>query len=304
MANTFNDIWREMVFYNPDVPSRLLQAWVKDAFQEIRDAKLWSWAVGETDFLTIAAVSGGTITVTNASAAIVGVGTAFAAAHVGKQIKIGGRVFTIASRSDTTNLVIDKNWPLATAGSTSYSILDAYVTVPTDFYGFVSVIDPDVPAKLWTNFDVSHIDFLDSKRTTTGNPRLLADLKWSADSTPAPMYELWPHQTGLKGLRALYWKIHSDFSKSQALPYTISDRVIKHYVKSELADWPGTIERPNPMFSRLRSVHARAKFEKSLEDLMMQDDDIFNTDFWIDTPMTPLSDKFLREHSVNYRYYY
>ena len=289
-----------MVFYNPDVPARLLQSWTKDGFQELRDAKLWSWAVGETDFATVAATSGGTITVTKDSTAIVGAGTAFASGDVGEQIKISNRIFTIASRSDTTNLVIDRNWPLATDSGVGYSIFTAYVTVPTDFYGFVSVIDPDIPSRLWTNFDISHLDFVDPQRTTGGRPRLLADLKWSGDSTPAPMYELWPHQGGIKAFRVLYWKISTDFSKSQALPYTIPDRVIKQYVKSELADWPGTIERPNPMFSRLRSLEARAKFDSTLSDLMIQDDDIFNTDFWIDTPMTPLTDVFLREYSVNY----
>ena len=299
MANTFNAIWRELVFYNPDVPPRLVQSLTKDAFQELRDAKLWSWAVSETDFSTIASVSGGTIAVTNGSTAITGTGTTFVAAHVGEQIKISNRVFTIATRTSDTAITIDRNWPATTASGLGYTVLTAYLTVPTDFYGFVSVIDVDIPAKLWTNFDVRHIDFQDPQRVESGDPRLLADLKWSADATPAPMFELWPHQTGVKGLRALYWKIHPDFSKSQALPYTIPDRVIKQYVKSELADWPGTIERPNPLYSRLRSAEFRAKYDVTLADLMIQDDDIFNTDFWVDTPMTPMSDKFLREHDVN-----
>ena len=80
MASTFDDIWRELVFYNPEVPKRLIQSWVKDGFQEVRDTKLWSWAVKESQFTVIDAVSDGTITVTKDSVTITGAGTTFLAA--------------------------------------------------------------------------------------------------------------------------------------------------------------------------------------------------------------------------------
>ncbi len=294
MASTFDDIWRELVFYNPEVPKRLIQSWVKDGFQEVRDTKLWSWAVKESQFTVIDAVSDGTITVTKDSVTITGAGTTFLAAHVGEQIKIGNHVFTVATRTSDTEITIDRVFPDGTEAGVGYTIFTAYITAPSDFYGFVSVLDPNRPARLITDMDQSRLDWLDPQRQRTGEALALADLRYSPDTTPLPMYELWPHQKSAKGFRILYWSISSDFSALQELPYTIPDRLIKLYALSELADWPGTRDKPNPMHNFRQADRSRVRFEALLQKLAIEDGEIYATEVWTDVPSVLITSESVR----------
>ena len=132
------------------------------------------------------------------------------------------------------------------------------------------------------------MDFVDPKRTSAGSPTILADRKWKTSPSSAatvPMYELWPHPTTLRGMRLLYWKIHPDFSKSQALPYTIPNRIIKNYTRAQMSTWPGDNKNPNRMHSRIAANDFMARYEKDLQMAIIQDDEIFDTDFWLDTKM-------------------
>ena len=294
MASTFDAIWRELSFYNPEVPTRLIQSWVKDGFQEVRDSKLWSWAVKESQFTTIEQVTDGTITATKDSATILGAGTTFLAAHVGQQIKLGNHVFTVATFTSVTEITIDRTYPDETEAGKGYSIFTGYVTVPSDFYGFVSVIDANRPARLHTNMDQSRLDWLDPQRQRTGDALALADLRYSPDTTPLPMYELWPHQKAAKGFRILYWSISADFSTLQELPFTIPDRLIKNYALSEMADWPGTRDKPNPMFSIRLAARKRNAFEELLIKLAIEDGEIYATEVWTDIPMTLITSESVR----------
>ena len=69
--------------------------------------------LGATDYST------GTVTATNGSTAIVGAGTTFTAAMVGEYIKVTDYWYKIESFTDTTHIVIDRNFGETTvAGST------------------------------------------------------------------------------------------------------------------------------------------------------------------------------------------
>ncbi len=288
MANTFNSIWRVMSLYNTDIPPRLIQDWVQEAWQKVHGAKLWSWAVDEGQFATIASVSTGDITLTNGADTVVATTSPFVAAHVGKQIKIGKQIFDIASQSDANNAVLDRNWELAT-GTQTGSIQSIYIDAPTDFFGWVSVIDPDTGLGIWTNVDMKRLDRVDPQRTASGTSTVLADRKWKttpSSATTVPTYELWPHNGTLKVYRFLYWKVPSDFSRTVALPHMISDVIIKNYVRSQMAKWPGTIERPNPMQSRIQAADFMQEFRDDLQDAIIRDDEIFDTDVWTDIKMS------------------
>lgn len=290
MANTFNKIWRELSMYNSDIPPRLIQAWVNEAWTKVYDSKLWSWSVAESQLETILPVSLGDLTLTNGSAAIVSTTSLITSAMVGQQIKINSQVYTIDSQSDADNAVLDRTWGQA-SGTQSGQVLTAYVSAPDDFYGFVSVIDAAAGRRIWTNIDMKHIDRTDPKRTASGNPTVLADRKWKtspSSATTVPMYELWPHASAVRVYRLLYWKIPADFSRSAGLPHTISDRLIKNYARAQMAKYPGTIERPNPMQSRLEAASYMVEFRDDLQDSMIKDDEIFDTDMWIDTKMSDL----------------
>lgn len=291
MANTFNKIWRALSLYNTDIPPRLIQDWTQEAWTKVCDSKLWSWAVEEDQFATILAVSTGDLTVTNGSTTITAVSTTpFLTSHVGLQLKINGNVYTIDSFTSTSEVEIDRNWEFE-SGTQSGTVSTVYVDTPPDFYGFVSVIDVAAGLRIWTNIDMKHLDRTDPKRNASGNPTVLADRKWKthpSTATTVPTYELWPNPTVLRVYRFLYWKVPADFSRTVALPHTIPDRLIKNYVRAQMATWPGTTERPNRMQSRIQAAEFMKEFRDDLQDAMIRDDEIFDTDVWIDTKMTDL----------------
>ncbi len=302
MSATFNEIWRELTMYNPDIPPRLVQAWVLDGWKKTRDAKLWSWAVAESQFNTIASIATGTLTVTAGNATVTATTSPFTTATVGQQIKIDNNVYTIDSRADANNVDLDRTWGGAT-GSTTGTVLTAYVSAPNDFYGFISVVDTSIPRRIWTQFDPAQIDHADPRRTRGGNPQVLVARKWKtspSSATTVPMYELWPHSTSLRDLRVLYWKVSANFSKTVNLPHTISDLMIKNYALSRMSKYKGTNANPNPMHSRTAGVDYLNEFYEDLQTSMINDDEIFDTDLWTNTPMVTLTDQFLRNHSVGY----
>jgi hypothetical protein len=64
----------------------------------------------------------GTVTVTAASAAVVGTGTAFTTAlSVGDAIKVGSETFTVSSIADATHLTLDSNHVAGATAATAYS---------------------------------------------------------------------------------------------------------------------------------------------------------------------------------------
>ncbi len=293
MAGSFNSIWRELSMYNTDIPVPLIQAWVNEGWTKVYDAKLWSWAIAEGSFQTIPAVDAGTLTVTNANATVTATTSPFTTALVGQQIKINNQVYTIDSRADANNVDLDRSYPLAT-GTATGKVFTAYISAPTDFFGFVSVIDVANSQRIWTNIDMKRLDLADPKRTATGNPTVLADRKWKtspSSATTVPMYELYPHATSaaIRDYKMLYWKVPADFSKTAGMPHTIPDRIIKNYALARMSRYPGDVKNPNPMHSRLEAAAYMQEFRDDLIDAVVRDDEIYDTDLWLDTKMAHLS---------------
>ncbi len=291
MANTFNKIWRSLSMYNADIPPRLIQDWVEEAWTKVCDAKLWSWALEEGQFETLLQVDAGTMTLTNGSATTTSSGTPFLSAQLGHQIKLGNHIFTIDVVNSSSSIDLDRTWPLSST-TTGGTVLTAYFQAPVDFYGFVSVIDVEAGRRIWTNIDMKHIDRQDPKRTGGGGiPTILADRKWKtspSSATTVPTYEFWPHPTAKRAYRILYWKVPALFSRTVALPHTISDRILKNYARAQMSTWPGDNKNPNRMHSRISAKDFMAEFRDDMIDAMVRDDEIYDTDVWLDTKMVDL----------------
>lgn len=67
-----------------------------------------------------ASKSGGTITVTNGSAAVVGVGTSFAAGDVGKYIRVQNEFYLISGHTDALNITLSETYQGDTTAGLSY----------------------------------------------------------------------------------------------------------------------------------------------------------------------------------------
>ena len=300
--DTFADIWRRVRQYNEDVPLQLAQAWVRKGYRTVIRKKLWSWALAESQFIIPAESTAGTITTVFNSAAIVGVGTNFLATDVQRQIRIGNRIFTVATRTNATNITIDRNWPVTAVTGSAYSIRTAYLTTPSDFKGFLIAKDPTDGHVYNLSWSQRELDMADPRRdsTTTTVGTYLVARGWNPlATTRTPMYEVWPHMLSERDIQYLYWLIDPDITASAIVPYTISGDMLEDFALAELSMWPGSIERPNPMFNIRNERVYRGRFSETLQDLMVEDEEIQLTEIWNDADIGWLFDAaYLQTHSV------
>lgn len=188
---TLQTMARQLQAYCPSVPYTLAQQWVIDRYRQITENKLWSFKMGSGTFYTPASYAEGTITLTNNSTTVTGSGTTFTSAMVGRQLQVQGFVFTIATYTSATSITLDKKWYGATTADLAYVILQAYITpADTDFHAWISIIDPALGWRIYTNYTSSELDRIDPRRAATGTPTLLAARHY--DSSNVPVYELWP----------------------------------------------------------------------------------------------------------------
>lgn len=299
MSDSFESVFREVREYCPHAPLPLCQRWVRDRYRLVIRTKLWSWALAESQFVFPTAYSAGTVAVAEAGAVVTGTGTSWTSAMAGRQIKIDNHMFTISSVDAVEQtLVVDRVWPLADASGRSYSIHLAYVGVPADFRAFRTVIDPVEGTRVITHVSGKELDRLDPQRASTGCPTLLASLSYASGR---PRYEAWPHAVTQKVLRFLYWKIPPDFSETQDLPHNLPGDVIKFGALADLCMWPGTAEKPNPMFGPKNASIFEARFREGLSDLWREDEEIYLSEFWYDLedeiPM-PFSAEYWQRHAL------
>ncbi len=277
MADTFESLYREVHLYNPKVPIELCENWVRNGFRAILRKKLWSWAVEEKALSFPAEYTTGTITVTKDSTAVVGSGTVWTSAHENLALKVNNHVFTVDTVTDSTNLILDEAYPKATEAGATYSIFKAYLEAPSDFQGWISVVDPNDGRKMLLNQDQHWLNKLDPKRTSSGSPIYLVPRSWG---NSVPRYEVWPHVIADYSLTATYWKISADISASQALPYTVPGDILVTYALGQMAQWPGTNENPNPMFNVKVANDKKGEFEIAIQELLVQDNEIAALDIW------------------------
>lgn len=86
-----------------------------------------------TTLTTTAPKTAGTLTVTQGSAAVVGLGTDFQTTDVDAMIKIQGEDtwFSIATRTDTLNITLSSAWAQANGAGLTYQVVYPFVALPS-----------------------------------------------------------------------------------------------------------------------------------------------------------------------------
>src|SRR5688572_1315969 len=113
MANaadsTFEQIWRRLLLYAPELPIPLAQEFVNSAYSRALTRYRWSQTRKLGAFTIPALYTTGTITTTQGSTAVVGSGTVWTSAMVGRQLFLSsGAFYTIETFTDATNIVLDR----------------------------------------------------------------------------------------------------------------------------------------------------------------------------------------------------
>ena len=305
---TFSDVFRIVRLHCPLAPLHLVRFWTQEAYRQVCDRRPWSWLRSENEFLITAQKTAGTVTVTNNSAAVVGVGTAFAASDVGRQFRSGtsGPVYSIATHTDATNITIDRVYGGTTAAGASYTILDAYVTMPADFLRFISVLDTSNNWQLHLWITEAELNAWDAQRSSTGTPWALVNRRRSslAATVGRAQYELWPYQTSAKGYPYYYIRNPESLADTDTLQDPLNSRsdILVMGAIAQCAGWPGLEGRNNPYFNPTLAASKQKEFSANVDRMEVLDEETYLT--WMETtnfqrwPFAPIDAQYLQSHDV------
>jgi len=257
---------------------------VANAFRQVAERRRWSWLLKRGQFLVPDVYDTGTVAVTNNSTAVVGTGTTFTSAMAGRQFRISGSpIYTIATYTDATHIVLDDEYGGDTDAAASYEIYQCYFEAPTDFHSFVTVFDPSTDQRLSLNYTQRELDTWDVSRSNSGDAYAVAAFDYrvpSGETVAVPRYELWPHKKAQYVYPFLYESRPTDLQDSGAtLPRFLRGDVLLEMALAEAARWPGpSSDKPNPYFSiQLASMHDK-RAEQMIIEMEKQDDNVFEDD--------------------------
>lgn len=186
MQETYAELWRALQLHSPVLPTTLAQQFVRARFRDVRRKRLWSWRIGQAQFITPAAYTTGLASATIGSKIITGVGTAWTAALLGLQFRFGAvaPIYTVASVDSPTQLTLDDQFGgIPPANPTGYQIFTAYLTPPADFQDFISVKDTFNNYRLALHLSQEYLDTYDAQRSWAGNPYGVADYRYGTSPT-------------------------------------------------------------------------------------------------------------------------
>ena len=127
-----------------------IKAFVQQRYFNVSTETKWRWLHNVKDFKIVAKYTTGTVSVTNDSAVVTGVGTTFIGSMVGSKITISGEdtIFTIITFSSSTRITLSERVQRSTTTGLSYTIyknefllwpeLDQIENIWHEFYNFNS----------------------------------------------------------------------------------------------------------------------------------------------------------------------
>lgn len=282
--STFDSLVRGVLLRCPSASLFLARSWIDFAFRQFWDRKLWSWQRKRGQFLIAQEYNTGTVTVTRGSFTVVGAGTTFTSDMVGRQFRVGLQtpIYTVAVFTDATHIDLTEPYGGSTISGVTYSIYNAYVTVPSDFQNFITVWDPRFNWQLETNVTQEELNAWDAQRANTGTAYVVATYGFESffNTPPLPQYEIWPHQRAEYVYPFLYVSRPPDLSDAGAsLPRPIRGDVLLEMALAQAARWPGpSKDAPNPYFNLSLAMQHDARALDQLHDLERTDDEIMEND--------------------------
>jgi hypothetical protein len=300
---TFEQLWKRLRVYAPELPLPLAQEFVNTAYSTALSWGDWYGVTREAEFSIPDPVTAGTVSVVNGSATVTGSSTAWASTLIGRQFftEGSGPFYTITAVAGPTSLTLDRVWGKPDASGVTYSIQTIYVSPPTDFLHFTTVVDLDNNWRLRVNISQDLLDTWDSKRSTAGTSWTLAPAPPGASGEIR--YELWPRANSAKTYHYRYSRKPPLLSAPTDRPiFPIRGDVLRHGALAELCLWPGTSTAPNPYFNlQSHELHERL-FKESLAKTQREDQEISQTDLsyatWESLPWAPLDAAFIQSHGL------
>lgn len=292
---TFEQLWRRMLVYYPELPIPLAQEFINSAYSQAISRNEWSGLrkYGGFDLDAPVTIS---VTVTSGSTTVTGTGIG---SHVGKEMVVGGIApfYTIVTQTNANSVEIDRAY-IGDNATADAVIQNIFLTVPSDFLSFISVADLINNWRLHHYFTQEELDRIDAKRNRTGTPFLLAGAT-PHPTSKLPRFELYPRTGIARNYPYLYTQRPPLLSAASDRPiFPIRGDVLRHGALAELALWPGTKQLKNPYFDMQQHAIHFQRFKEELVVCEKDDQNLVQTmiGYWGNLPWAPFDAEFIQAH--------
>jgi hypothetical protein len=290
----------------------LAKFWTETAYRKFCDRRSWSFLRGEGEFLIDDAKTG-TCDLTRDSATVSGGTITYAASDAGRVFRGSSNEppYTI-SAADAASYTLDRVWGGATEAGAAAQVLDAYVTPPSDFRRFVTVLDTANNWQLHLWVTEEELNTWDAQRSSTGTSwaivsRRLADI---TSLSGRVQYELWPYPTAQNNYWYFYQKTPDESlgDDDELLgPLNTNANLLVTLALAEAAEWPGSEDRRNPYFNLTLARAKRAMAEQEASRLEVLDEEVYSTWLehvsWINRyHFAPIDSRYLQSHDTPYNW--
>lgn len=284
MADDFDGISRKLLLRCPKLGPFIARDIVKSSFNDIVELWQWSWLLKRAQLSVPSVYNTGTAQVTYGSPTVTITTGVVSSDHVGRQFRVGiaSPILTIiAIDAGLNTYTLSDNW-LGTSGTgLGYAVYQAYLSMPSDFHAFFSVIDPATYWPIQTdNVTLEMIDRRDPQRSVIGTPpRVLVPYDYF---NGLPRYEFWPHQqTAAFYLMAYESRPPEPFTAGAYVPATIPGDVILERCLMYAAKWPGPNRNdPNPYYSDNTAQLHKGEYERRIGLLIKGDVERMQSSVW------------------------
>lgn len=189
------------------VTSAEADAFVQSAFSQIWEAHEWHARKVDALVALVADYTTGTVTATQGSATLVGSGTTWTSAMVGRWVRIGAanELYQVTAYGSATSLTIESptggtGWQAATTAGASYVLFQHVFKLASDVE---QVLLPTREFALYESTK-EQIDAIDPVRRSTGTTQAWAPRELASDG--AYQVELWPRPNQAGVMRVPYLK--------------------------------------------------------------------------------------------------
>ena len=241
----------------PGYSALLARTHLRNAWDDVRNMKGWSFQLGNGGFGTPPLVTAGSVTVAFGATTVLGDAQASAAwltaSQPGslltqRQFRVGqSTIYNIIAYDGASTLTLDRPYYDVTSGSgLGYSIYQCYYPTPVaDFIAWESVLDVNNAIDLVTGTAKKNRDWVDAndpQRQIFSNPGSIipygTDQRSGSSTAGWMLYELYPQPQAQYAYQTRYSRRGADLVlNSDTLPFPITEHVIKTLARVKAYEW-------------------------------------------------------------------
>lgn len=281
----------EVLQWNPNLPPTLAKTWLNETQRSVCDRRFWYGLMVRGQVAVPSVYTLGTVSVTNGSPIVTGIGTNWAAAGIvpGQQLRVGfstGFYNIITVDPGGLQLTLDLPWGHPSQASVGYAIMKVWVTLGPNIKRVLEIANQRQGYRLYTDLPQAILNRFDVWRTNTGWTWALFPKEPTSDGQP--QYELYPAPTFQQAFPYLAYIQPPDMVGDNDFPaaFIRTDALVLPAIANSLV-WRGPKE--NKYYDPTTAGQKMREHEARYQEMSMADDCLYPKDYQWDFGQWPYS---------------